>query len=505
VTSPGPASRAAAEVLAPPAPATAGDGLRTLVLRGIGWKIASQVTLQVSRLAVGLVLARLLSPHDYGLAGMVLVFSTLVLVFSDLSLGAALVQRRTLTEEDRSTVFWTAAAAGAAFTVAGIAVSGPIAEFYGEPAVQPLFAALSLSFVVTALAATQRALLMREMNFRSLELRLIFGTLAGGCIGIALAAAGYGPWAIIGQQLAIAVVSSFLLWHFSPWRPRLTFSVARLRDLGGFSANVFGQRLLYYLHLNSANLLVGRVLGASALGVFSLAYNVMFLPFNQIAVPIAEVMFPAFSRIQDERQRIAEAWARAVRLVGAVTFPSLLGLMIVAPDFVAVVLGGRWSSATPVIQVLAWVALLQSLQTLNSNILQALDRTTTLLRYMAFFFVAHLTAFVVGLHWGIVGVAVAYAISTSIVEPLYNFLSTRALGTHPLLVVRALSGVVQASLLMVAVVLPARLALVDAGVEAGPRLAFLIALGAAVYVPACAWRAPEVLAEVRRLRRAAPG
>ena len=141
----------------------------SLIVRGIGWKFASQVTLQLSRLVVGIVLARLLSPHDYGLAGMVIVFSSLVIVFSDLALGAALVQRASLSERDRSTVFWVAAGAGLLFTVAGVALSGPLADFYGEPEVQPLFAALSLSFLVTSLATAQRALLIREMNFRSLS------------------------------------------------------------------------------------------------------------------------------------------------------------------------------------------------------------------------------------------------------------------------------------------------------------------------------------------------
>jgi O-antigen/teichoic acid export membrane protein len=477
------------------------DALRSRILRGLAWKLLSQVFLQSSRLVVAIILARLLAPHDYGLAGMVLVFASLVLVFSDLALGSALVQRPVLSQADRSTVFWTAVAAGATFTLLGVALSGPVAAFYGEPEVQPLLAILSLSFLVTSLGTTQSALLMRDMDFRRLELRMMGGTLAGAAVGIAAAVYGAGAWAIIAQQLTIASVSTALLWAVSPWRPSLTFSWKSLRDLGGFSLNVFGQRLLYYLHVNADKVLIGRFLGAAPLGVYSLAYNIVTAPFSRIAVPIAEVLFPAFSRLQDQPERLAAAWIRASRLVGSVSIPALLGLIVLAPDFVDLALGERWRDTTSVIQILAGVGLVQSLQTLNSNILQALDRTRTLFRYSIVFFVSHLVAFSVGLTWGIVGVAACYAISSALVEPLYAWLTARALGISVWRFVVAFGGIVQASLAMLATLLGARIALAQADMPAGMRLVMLIALGALVYLVVGAWRAPAVRAEIASLGR----
>jgi O-antigen/teichoic acid export membrane protein len=476
-------------------------GLRATVLRGLSWKVVSQVTLQSSRLVVAVLLARLLTPDEYGLAGMVLIFGSFVFVFSDLALGAALVQRRRLTELDSSTVFWTSLCAGLVFTAVGIALAEPVARFYDEPRVRPLFAALALSFVVTSLGTTQTALLTRAMSFRQLEIRLMAGTVAGAAVGIGVALAGYGPWAIVAQHLTVASVSTTLLWVVSPWRPRWSFSWSSLRTLGGFSVNVFGQRFLYYLHANADKLLIGRFLGAPALGAYALAYNVVLVPFSRIGVPVAEVLFPAFARLQDERDRMVRAWIRATRLVATAAVPALLGLIAVAPDFVKAVLGERWLDAAPVIQLLAWVGLLQSLQTLNGSILQALDRTGTLLRYSVVFFLAHLCAFVVGLRWGIIGVAAGYAISSSIVEPLFGWLTARALGVSPLTLLRALSGVLQASAVMLAAVIGARALLIHEGMPTGARLATLVVLGAVVYVPLCAWRAPEVFAELRRLRR----
>ena len=480
--------------------------MRRRVMRGLAWKVISQLFQQSSRIVVVVILARLLSPDDYGLAAMVLVFSSLVIIFSDLALGAALIQRRQLTDRDRSTIFWTSAAAGVVFTLLGIALSWPLASFYGEPEVQPLFAALSLSFFVTAIGTTQAALLTRDMDFKSLELRHMAGTVAGAGIGITVAVLGYGAWAIILQQLAIAFVSTILLWSFSPWRPSLTYSLASLRSLGGFSGNVFGTRILFYLNRNADNLLIGKFLGAASLGVYALAYNVMLAPLSRFTAPLVEVLFPAFSRMQDDRERLGLVWLRVTRLVGAVTIPAMLGIIAVAPEFVAVLFGSRWETAVPVIQTLAWVGLLQSLQGQNSAILLARDRTSVLLQYAFVALTASLVAFVGGINWGIEGVAVAYAISSTLVEPYYTWVTARVLGLSLLDAFRNLFGVFQAGFLMFGAVLATRAVLPD-GMADGARLAILVAIGLLVYLPLFAWREPalqrELLGGLRR-RRAVP-
>jgi O-antigen/teichoic acid export membrane protein len=473
--------------------------LRQSVLRGIAWKVASQLFGQFWQLLVALILARLLLPRDYGLAAMVLVFAALVPIFADLALGAALVQRRELSEADRSTVFWTGTAVGAGFTILGIGLSGVVADFYDEPAVRGLFAALSLSFVVTAVGTTQRALLTREMDFRTLELTTMVANAAGGAAGIALALLDYGAWAIVGQQIVVAVVSSLLVWFVSPWRPRLMFSRTSLRSMIGFSGNVFLTRILFYVNRNADNLLIGRYLGPTALGPYALAYNVMLAPISRLTWPIVEVFFPAFSQLQSDPERIAGAWIRVNRVIGAITVPAMLGLIVVAPEFVDVILGEQWEDAIPVIRLLAWVGLLQSLQGLNSSILQARDRTQLLRRYSVIVVVASLTAFGVGVQWGIVGVAAAYALSSTLVEPYYTWLTARSIGTTLRRFVAGLVPVVQAAVPMVIAVGLARSALISADVAGGLLLFFLVLLGIAVYVPLVAWRSPELVDEVRRL------
>jgi O-antigen/teichoic acid export membrane protein len=467
------------------------------ILNGVAWKAGSQVTLQISRMTVALILARLLAPHDWGLAAMVLVFASFVVVFTDNALGTALIQRRQLHPGDRSTVFWLSAGIGLALMLASIFSAGALARFYGEPAVRPLFAAVSVGFLVTALGSTHMALLVRDMSFRRLEIRQIVATLVGAVAGITIALSHLGAWAIVGQQLAEAATSTALLWYLTPWRPSFTFSSASLRRLGGFAGNVFGENLLYQAGRNVSSLLIGRFLGAAALGTYALATNVILVPFSRIAAPLQQVFFPAFSQMRDDREQLADVWIRATRLVGLISIPALVGLAVVAPDFVAVVLGHRWDRAVAVIQILAGVGIIQSLQTLTGEVLLALNRAGTLLAFTALWFAATVGAFVLGLHWGILGVATCYAAATVLLEPIRAYAATRALGIGLFRFVGAFGGVAQATTLMGVVVLGTRMALVAAGLPALPRLLALMLVGALSYVLGCAWRAPEVTAELR--------
>lgn len=479
------------------------------VAGGLAWKGASQVLLNVLRLGLAVLLARLLTPRDFGVAGMVLVFAAFVIPFADVGLGAAFVQRSVLGRKDAPTLFWTSIVAGTAFTLLGVAVSGSLASFYGEPGVQPLFAVLSLTFMITALGATHRSLLVRDLNFRSLELRLLAGTFAGAAVALVVALRGHGPWAFVALELTVASVSTVLLWALSPWRPSFAYSTASLRALAGFGTRSLGARLLGDVNQLADKLLIGRFLGATPLGLYTLSYNLVLIPFNRVVAPLQEVLFPALSRIQDDARRMGGAWLRAIRLVAAVALPAMLGLIAVTPEFISTVLGERWLPAVRVVQILAVVGLLQSIVGLNHTVLQAAGRTSTLLRFALLTTALNVSAFVVGLRWGIVGVAVAYAASTALVVPLYFWATARTLELPLADVAGTVSGVAQAAALMLTVVVAMKLGLAEAGVGDAARLVAVVATGAGLWIPLLAWRAPDVLADLRRLlsrrgRQAAP-
>lgn len=481
------------------------SGLRRDVIRGLAWKSVSQLVTQGSRVAVGLVIARLLTPDEYGLAAMAIAFSALALVIADPALGAALIQRATLTEADRSTVFWFTVAAGLACTVAALLLARPVADFFGNEDVAPLFAVESITFLLVALSATQTALLTREMAFRSLELRDMAGTVTGAVAAIALAFAGAGAWAIIAQSVVSASVATALIWRFSTWRPSLTFSLDSLRSSGSFGGKLFVARLASYLNLNADNLLIGRYLGAGPLGVYALAYNVMITPLARVAAPVHGVLFPALARLQGDPDRLGRAWLRGTRLTAAVTVPGFLGMLAVAPDFVPVVLGTRWNDAVPVLQLLCLAGIVQALQSTLASILQATNRAGTYLRFMLFSSTLNVTAFAVGLEWGLVGVAASFAVAKALQLPVFPLLGCRSVELPVREYARALRGVLEAAVGMLAVVVAARELLIWAGAGAAPRLVLLIVLGGASYVALVLWRAPALTQEFRQLRASARG
>lgn len=476
------------------------ERLGAKVVRGVGWKLASQIADQGSRLVMTVVLARLLTPSEYGIAGMALVFTGIAFVFTDLSLGAALVQRRQITERDRSTVFWTTATAGVLCTLVGILFAPLVADFFSEPEVAPLFAVVSITFTLTALSATQASLLTREMAFRGLELREIAAGLARAVVAIAVAFAGFGPWAIVWGSVAAAVASLVMLWTASPWRPSFVYSLRSLRELGPFSVKMFASRQLAYFTSNADSLLIGRFLGAASLGIYTLAYNVMFAPLGRITQPVSEVLFPALSRIQDNLGRVAQAWLRASTMCATIAFPALAGMILVAPDFVPLVLGDQWRDAIPVVQLLCVAGLCVCLQPLNYSLLQARGRAGTLLRFNALDAVASVAAFLIGLRWGVVGVAACFAASRVLLLPVNTWLACRAVSVSPLEYVRALRTVLEASVAMTTAVAVTRELLLDQAIAPAARLVILIAVGAASFAAVVLWRDRELVSELRRLR-----
>jgi O-antigen/teichoic acid export membrane protein len=480
---------------------TPDQGIGGRVATGLRWKIVSQVLQQGSRTAVAIVVAHLLAPSAFGLAAMALVFSGIATLFSDLALGAALIQRRTITEADRSTVFWTQMAMGALLTTAGIVFAPAAADFFDTPKVAPLFAATATIGVISAFGLTQSALLTRAMDFRGLELRQITATMVAAAAALTLALMGAGAWAIVAQSIVFAAVSSLLVWRLSSWRPTRQFSRESLRDLGPFGLKVVASRVLGYLNLNVDNILIGRYLGATPLGTYTVAYNVMFLPIGRIAQPVQHVLLPAFSKMQDDPLRLGRAWMRGNRLVALISAPAFIGMAVVAPDFVPVVLGQKWHHAVPVLQLLSLAGFAQSFQSLNPAVLQGVGRPGTLLRFMVLATALVIGSFALGLIWGIVGVAGLFAGARFIQLIGYTWLTTHVTGLEKTRVVASFASVVAVAAAVGAAAYLTRLALLHTSASAGVRLALVTLVGMAVYA-AIIWIVQrDVLDEVRRIAR----
>jgi PST family polysaccharide transporter len=470
--------------------------------RGFLWKLASQIVDQGGRTVMAVVLARALTPSEYGLAGMAFIFAGIALIFTDLSLGSALVQRVAITERDRSTVFWTTTAGGILIAAVSFAVAPAIGRFFSEPQVTSLFRVLAITFVLTALSATQVALLTRDLAFRGLELREMAGGLARIVTAITMAVLGFGAWSIVGGSIAAAVVSLVMLWTASPWRPSFTFSMASLCDLGSYGIKAFVSRLFTYATDNADNLIVGRYLGPPSLGIYTLAYNAMVSPLGRIVAPVAQVLFPALSRIQSDTDRVVTTWLRTTAATSAIMFPAFVGIIIVAPDLVPVVFGNQWHEAIPVLQLLCVGGLAITLQGLNLSILQSQNRPGTFLWFTILCSVASVAGFLVGVNWGVAGVAASVAIVRFALLPLNAWLSCRVVDLSMRRYFATFRRIIEATLVMAVGVATLRLALLNSGAAPAVRLVLEALLGSGLYVAVMVVRDRTLLARVRQLRSA---
>jgi PST family polysaccharide transporter len=224
----------------------------------------------------------------------------------------------------------------------------------------------------------------------------------------------------------------------------------------------------------------------------------MLVPVLRLATPLQQVFFPALTQLQASRD-LAPIWLRMSRVLAAVAVPGLLGMAVVAPDFIVALLGEKWRPAIRVLQVLTWVGILNVASVQGSLLLEATGRAGAVFRYTIVSSIVSAAGFVAGIHWGIVGVAVGYAVAKTFLVPAYLGWSTRAVGLSLREFWKAVAGPVEAAAGMAICVLGARLLLLD-HLSAGPRLAVLIALGLVVYVALCRWRSPELVQDIRQAR-----
>jgi O-antigen/teichoic acid export membrane protein len=385
--------------------------LDSKIRTGVAWSGAAQVGAQAASLVIAVILTRLLSPQDFGLVAMVVVFTGFASVFTDMGFGAALVQKLDLTQHHKNAVFWISVAVGALSTLIFAAAAPYIASFYGVPALQPITLAISIIFFINAFATVKFALLQKAMDFRSLAAAQLTATLLSGLIAIYLAFSGFGVWSIVAMYVATAAVNVAVLWIITPWRPDFSLRWDAVQDLSKFSRNLVGFSAFNYWTRNGDNLLIGRYAGSAALGIYARSYAILLLPVWQISGVITNVMFPAFSAIQKDVERVRELYLTSISVISLVTFPLTLGLLVVSQSFVLALFGDKWAEMIPILQVFCLLGLIQSIGTTVGWIYQSQGRTDILFRFGLFSGLIFIISFVVGLRWGALGVAVAYTVA----------------------------------------------------------------------------------------------
>lgn len=451
------------------------------VTGGVAWLTVAQVIRRGSGLIITAILARLLSPEDFGLIALVSIAVNVVSIFGDAGIGSALVQRAEVSDDHLTTAFWLSNIFSIALAFLGVVLAYPFALFFKEPRIVPLLMVMMLVLPLNALGMVSDVILQRRLEFRRMATIEWMSSLIAGFLGVALALGGAGVWALIAQTIAVSIVSTCSKLYATQWAPSFTFSIEHARNLLSFSVSVIGCAVINFVGSNVDNMIIGGALGVKALGYYTIAYSLVLMPGASIGGMISRVMFPALASLQNDMARLRYGYLRMLRLVASATFPLIFGLGAVAPLFVKTIYGEQWNQVIPLLQVLVVIGIFQAINTCGV-VFYAVGRPNVMLLYALLSTSIMAVGFAIGVRWGTIGVAWAYVAVSPLIWIVPHLMANRLIELPNKSFLRAIAPPLFAGMIMFSLVM-----LLDVqrlGLVSLPWLNLMISIleGAAIYI-----------------------
>jgi O-antigen/teichoic acid export membrane protein len=385
---------------------TARGGVVTIVSHGLKFALSIGATA---------ILARLLTPHDYGLIGMVAVFTGFVAMFKDLGLSLATVQRPEITDEQVSTLFWVNVTISFAITALMILLAPLIGWFYGEPRLTLITMVTASGFLLGGFAVQHEALLKRQMRFYALSVIAFVSMMIGYVVGIVLAWRGASYWSLVFSQLALLASNTLGVWFTCGWRPGRPKRNTGVRSMLSFGGNITGYALINYVSKNTDSLVVGRIFGPQLLGLYTKAVQLLSLPTDQINEPISTVSIPALSRLADSPERYRQAYLRIMEKVIMVTMPAVMLMLVAADWLVLIILGPQWIDSAQILVFMSIAGLFQPVAATGGWLLVSQGRVRDMLRWSLINAPISILSIVAGVPWGVAGVAASFSLGRILV------------------------------------------------------------------------------------------
>lgn len=471
------------------------------MLKGSLWAALDSWASEIANLTFFLLLVRLLGPEQFGLVAIAMVFVAITTDLIGYSVSQVLIQRRELTDCLCDTVFLLilALAGGGAALMAGAAPL--ISKVFDAPTLTPILRWLSLALVLQALASVPLAILTRTMRFDTIAKRSLAMIAAGGSVGLSLAWAGFGAFALVGQILTQSVVSALMLYRASPWRPRLRGSLADLHAIRGYASSVVGNRIVVQFDERAPQAVIGLIIGPAAVGYYNIAARLLDILIRMFVVPINQVALPGIAQVQENPARIRGILESGIGAASLIGCPAFLGTVVIAPDLIPIALGVTWTPAAPVLQLLALRGLLWPVVLYATSLLYATARPGMLLKLNLVDLVASIVVLCLAAPFGLAAVAASSSVRILLVRwPLMGAALGRISGVGLTRQIALMTPAFAAGALMSAVLLLARTELATA-LAGFPLVAVLILLGAISYLAFALMLRPRLVHEVAGLVR----
>lgn len=356
------------------------------------------------------VLARLLTPEDYGLIAMVAVVTGFVMMFKDMGLSMATVQKAQINHGQISTLFWINILISLVIMAVMAALAPVVAWFYSEPQLTLVALTLAGTFIFSGLTIQHQALLRRQMRFGRLAVIEIVAMLNGAVAAIVSAWYGAGYWALVIMQLVTAMSIAVGVWIGCDWRPGWPKRGSNVRSMLAFGGNLTGFSFLNYFTRNMDKLLIGKVYGITQLGLYAKAYQLLLLPLRQITGPISSVAIPTLSRLQNDDDRYRQYYYQAINMIAFITMPLVMVTAALSEEIILIVLGKQWINAGVIFKVLAFSALIQPVGSTIGWVYVSLGQTKRMMHWGMISAPVCILSFIIGLPWGGLGVAISYTL-----------------------------------------------------------------------------------------------
>lgn len=356
------------------------DTLKNKTIHGVGWSFIDNISGSGISFLVGLVLARLLSPEEYGIMAMLAVFLAVSNSIVDSGFSSALIRKSDVVELDYNTTFYFNLAVSCLLYCV-LYVSAPlISDFFSEPLLVPITRVFGLILIVNAFSIIQRTILVKAVDFKTQTKISLISSVTSGVIGISMALCNCGVWSLVGQQLSRQVLNSLFLWIYGKWKPLWEFSYQSFKELFGFGSKLLLSGLIDTFYKNIYYLVIGRFYNAAQLGQYTRAEQFTTIFSSNLTSVIQRVSYPVLSSIQEDSERLCDAYRRIVKVTMLITFACMLGLAAVAEPLIQILIGGKWLVAVPFLQILCFAEMLYPLHAINLNILQVKGRSDLFLK-----------------------------------------------------------------------------------------------------------------------------
>lgn len=376
--------------------------LKQKTFKGVIWSAIERFSTQGVQFLFGILLARLLSPNDYGMIAMLAIFMAVSQTFIDSGFGNALIRKNDRTEQDKSTVFFfnifmAMACYGVIFLAAPF-----VAKFYAMPQLAGILRVLAINLIIQSFGSIQRLNLTIDLNFKTLAKVSLIGALIGGSAGLICAYRGFGVWSLVVQQITTTSTRVILFWALARWHPRHFFSTASFKNMFGFGSKLLASGLINTVYDNVYDLIIGKVFSASTLGNYSRASHFAHFPSSNITGIFQRVTYPVLSKIQDDPQKLRTGYLKFLNISTLVIFPMMIGLAALAKPFILLVLSEKWVNAILILQIICFSQMWYPVHAINLNILQVMGKSDLFLKLEIIKKIVGITVLCITLPYGII-------------------------------------------------------------------------------------------------------